>query len=127
MAAELIIERLRAWVRAGAVPSELPAADFHEGFCYEDGIFRVQPPDAAGHATMTDGRLEEVDVRAEVVTSDSYVAVARGREDVTGLWYQFAWVFLLRDGRVHRLVVTNCMRVPPRPWDGTFRPREAGE
>src|SRR5438045_3125965 len=103
MTKELIVERLRAWVRAGAVPRELSATDFHEDFSYDDGIDRVQPPLAADHARMTDGRLEELAVLAEVVTPDSYVAVARGREDVTGLWHQRAWVFFFRQGRIHRL------------------------
>jgi hypothetical protein len=120
-----IVERLRTWVHAGAVPKQLSAADLHGDFSYDDGMFRVPPPHAAEHARMTDGRFEELAVLAEVVTPDTYVAVARGREDVTGLWRQCAWVFLLREGRVHRLVVTLSAQLPSRPYDGTLPLRDA--
>jgi hypothetical protein len=123
---ELIVERLRAWIRAGAVPKELSAKDLHEDFSYEDGIFRVKAPLAAEHARMTDQRLEQLTVLAEVVAPDGYVAVARGRDDITGLWHQSAWVFVLREGRVHRLVLTSRAQLPPHPYDGTL-PDHAAE
>jgi hypothetical protein len=119
MADEPIVERLRAWVRAGAVPRELSAIDLHDDFSYEDGIHRVMPPLAAEYARMTNGRLEEIAVLAEVVAPDSYVIVARGRDEVTGLWHQLAWVFFLREGRIHRMVWTFSGQLPPRPYDGT--------
>jgi len=125
MVNELLVERLRAWLHSGAARTELSVTDLHAEFSYEDGIFRVQAPDAAGHATMTNGRFEELAFLDEVVTPDRYIAVARGRDEVTGLWHQCAWVFILREGRVHRLVVTNSTQLPPRPYDGTLPLREA--
>jgi hypothetical protein len=125
MAEQGIVERLRAWVRGGAVPKELSADDLHPEFSYEDGVFRVQPPLAAGHARMTNERLEEIVVLAEVIAPNQYVAVARGRDDITGLWGQHAWVFVLRDGLVHRLVLTSSAKLPPQPYDGTLPLREA--
>jgi hypothetical protein len=125
MANELLVERLRAWLRSGAAGTELSVTDLHPEFSYEDGAFRVQPPDAAGHATMTNGRIEELTFLEEVVTPDRYVAVARGRDEVTLLWHQFVWVFVLREGRVLRMVVTHSAQLPPRPYDGTLPLREA--
>jgi hypothetical protein len=114
-----LIARLRSWISAGAAPRQLEAADLHRDFSYDDGIFRIPPPLAAEHARMDAAAgLEETSLLVEIVASESYVAVARGRDPVTNLWHQCCWVWTFEEGRVHRLVQTTA-RVPEQPYDGS--------
>jgi hypothetical protein len=120
-----LIEYLRSWMRAGAVPKALSAVHFAQHFSYDDGIFRVSPPLAVDHARMGDRGLEQLVVLAEVATSDAYVAVSRGRDDITGMWHQTAWVFTLSDDLIVRLIVTSSPQIPEVPYDGTLPLRES--
>ena len=123
-----VIHRLRTWLSGGAVPEELPEADLHDTFCYEDGAFRVGPPHGAEHARMKGAEgFVDITIVADVVAADAFIAVTRGRDPVTELWHQSAWVFLLCHGKVRRLVLTTSGQLPERPYDGTLPLRHCAE
>jgi len=115
-----LVARLHAWIASGAVPARLPAADLDEAFSFDNGTFRLGPPVAAEHATMQGAAgLVDVALLAEIVAGDSYVVVARARDPVTDFWHQCAWVCLLRDAKVFRLIVTISGQIPSLPYDGS--------
>src|SRR5262245_1753798 len=91
-----LVRRLRSWILTGATAPGLSTADLDPQFTYEDGAFRIEAPDAAMWVSGDIGGLEGVSLIAEVVGEGSLCMVVRGRDPVTNMWHQCAWVFETR-------------------------------
>jgi hypothetical protein len=121
-----LVRRLRSWILAGTAQQGLSAADLDPQLTYEDGMFRIAAPDAAGWVSGDFMGLDGVSLIAEVVGEGSLCVVVRGRDPVTNMWHQCAWVFETRDNTVCRVVRTSSGGLPPRHYDGTIPLREVG-
>lgn len=121
-----VSSRLLTWLAAGANPRDIPSDDFASTFSFEDGGFRIAPPLAMEHLQVAGGAaLVDVSLLATLEAPASLVCVLRGRDPVTEMWHQCAWVFLLERGKVQRALLTLSAQVPPRPYDGSLPLREA--
>jgi hypothetical protein len=125
MASELI-DRLRKWVLAGASRPGLTTAELDSRFRYEDKLLQVEAPESA---EWVDGHLEgfvDFTLVAEAVAQATFCMVIRGRDPVTDLWHQSAWVFEICQETVRRIVKTTSGQLRRRPYDGTLPLREVG-
>jgi hypothetical protein len=121
-----IVCRLRSWILAGANAPGLLAADLDPHFAFDNGAFCIEAPDAVEWVCGDLGEFVDVTLIAEAVGEGSLCMVVRGRDPVTEMWHQCAWLFEIWDNRVRRLVKTTSGGIPPRPYDGTLPLREVG-
>lgn len=116
-----LISRIREWVLASGSRPGLSAADLDPRFRYEDGILQIEAPDSAEWVRGDSEGFVDVTLVAEVTAPASFCIVIRGRDQVTDLWHQSAWVFEICEERVRRLVKTTsvpswtCSGLPRRP------------
>ncbi len=122
MAAESdLFQRLRRRILEDEVA--LSVDDLHPDFTFDDGIFHLEPPEAASWVLDHNRgeELVEVAVLAEAMADRWFCLAARGRSAFTDLWHQCAWMFEIHDGKLLRMVVTISAPVPRVPQDGTLR------
>ena len=106
-------------VARGRGPEGDLALRLHESFVYEDGVFRVEPPDSAGHIHEAAGTgFAQLSVLAETAAATSYVCAFRGLDPITELWHQCVWIFLMVDGKVARAIRTVSRSLDATPHDG---------
>ncbi len=116
-----LLQRLRRRILEDEVA--LSVEDLHPNFTFDDGIFHLEPPEAARWVLDRHRGEELVDVAvlAETIADRWFCLTARGRSAFTNQWHQCAWMFEMHEGRLLRMVVTVSAPVPPVPQDGTFR------
>jgi len=119
-----IFRRLRSWVLADANGPGLLAADLDPHFTFDNGVFRIEAPDAAEWVDGDFAGLVDVTLIAEAIGEVSLCMVVRGRDPITEIWHQCAWLFEMRDNRVLRLVQTVTGGLAARLYYGTFPLRE---